>query len=303
MFMEAVKRSTGSVTRRRCREFYVAREAFFRSDFMVCESCFLRWNEKYNVGRYAVLVKDSEYVFIRQITRFMSLYKRRVWSVFGFLDKVDFQHHLVLEVNPHAFLRVANAYDFISKMWARLRANLFKKYGKFEFLRILEPHKSGFPHLHVLVFGIPFIDWNWLNQVWHEKYEGAGYVFRRDVGNSFNAVKYLLKYVNKMMATVGTEVQKSISRASTPFALDFSAILFASNKRLFSVSRGLLLMAGVRPVLKESKGYSYVGSVVSSLLDSFCVEHDLVVGQRFLRVVPTVSDLYENPLLFCIDGG
>jgi len=280
--------------------------------------------EHYNVGQYAVLNKGDEYVFIRQITRFMPLYKRRLWMRFGFLDKVPFCHHLVLEVNPHAFLRLCDAYGFINKMWARLRANLFKKYGKFEFLRILEPHRSGFPHLHVLVTGIPFIDWKWLDGVWHEKYAGAGFVFRRDVGSSFNAVKYLLKYVNKMVwesgsvalpsdishCTSGNE-DRSVSESGvhvvhqgsvtplTRFERLFSAILFASNKRLFSMSRGLLLLAGVRSVSKEPQGYRYLGSVEACQVEAYFKDKGLAVA-NFVRVKVEPQDLYDYSLVFFI---
>ena len=137
-----------AITRRRNRYFYDARDSFYcieRSmknslgmwcpDFKRLENVktwFECWMEHYNVGQYAVLQGEKDFVFVRQITRFMPLYKRRLWMRFGFLDKVVFQHHLVLEVNPEGFIWMVDAYGFINKMWARLRANLFKKYGKFQ---------------------------------------------------------------------------------------------------------------------------------------------------------------------------
>ena len=48
------------------------------------------------------------------------------------------------------FLRLFGFY-WINRSWAKLRSWLYKRYGHFEFVRVLEPHKSLRPHLHVLI--------------------------------------------------------------------------------------------------------------------------------------------------------
>lgn len=335
--------------RRRSKYFYEARRLFFRvgrlsllgkvkvgykdngkpkfdmyydqSPLVGMKSQFLWWCDEYNLGKYAVLQKNEEFCFISQVTRFMPLYKRRLWMRFGFLDKVRFEHHLVLEVNANAFMRLVDAYGFINRMFARLRANLFKKYGKFDFLRILEPHQSGFPHLHVLVAGIPFIDFNWLQSVWWKKYEGAGFVKRVSVRSSFNAVKYLLKYVNKMNVSSGGEGgfsptckagdttgaglkdEGSSQEFSAPLSLSFSAILFASNRRLFSMSRHLLGLAGLKPKVRERSGFKYLGSCTKVEFDVFCDVKGFEKGKHFYRYESDdiFGDLYEFPDVFMCD--
>src|SRR4030043_1228846 len=62
-----------------------------------------------------------------------------------------------------------------------------------------------------------------------EKY-GGGYVWIKLIEGRVNAVSYVLKYVNKTILGVDKT---------------YAALLFASNKRMFSMSRGLRDKLGV----------------------------------------------------------
>ena len=113
--------------------------------------------------------------------------------------------------------------------WAKLRRYIYKMYGKFDFLRILECHKSGRPHVHCLLTLQSFD-----SKVLHEKLwamwrkYGGGFIKVIDlrVRVGFDALAYVLKYVSK-----------TVKDASANKDVLYSALLFASNKRLFSVSQ------------------------------------------------------------------
>ena len=68
---------------------------------------------------------------------------------------------------------------------------------------------------------------------------------------------------------------------------------------MFSMSRDLLLLAGVKPVVGEPKGFVYLGSVEANVLEEFVG----VKGFMFYRCVPSTEDLYNYPLIFFVSEG
>lgn len=49
---------------------------------------------------------------------------------------------------------VLSCWETLGKKWNRMRTYIAKKQGKFDYLRIVEPHKKGgWPHMHILVKG------------------------------------------------------------------------------------------------------------------------------------------------------
>ena len=85
--------------------------------------------------------------------------------------------------------------------WNRLRALLKKKLGKnYPFVAVLEPHKDGYPHMHVLLFTNKFVfDHEKLSE-WCKEHN-LGYVvwLRRYWANGFRKkpIFYLIKYLSK----------------------------------------------------------------------------------------------------------
>lgn len=138
--------------------------------------------------------------------------------------------HIVLTIrkpdNPDTWLL---AYDVFKREWNRLLTNLrkihLKKYGVyFEcFFAILEPHKSGFPHLHIVI-NTPYylISQKELQKLW----KVGKVVWIRRVKNS-DDVLYLLKYLTKQF-----KVDKWDRKDWVYFSL-----LWKSGTRSYSVSR------------------------------------------------------------------
>lgn len=69
-------------------------------------------------------------------------------------------------------MRLEDELTFINKAWAKLKSWLLKRYGRFEFLKVLEFQKSGRPHLHVVIKGFPCVSHQDLTLIW-QKYGGG----------------------------------------------------------------------------------------------------------------------------------
>lgn len=120
-------------------------------------------------------------------------------------------------------------YEKMMEVFNTCRTSLVRKYGKFMYFRVHEPHQDGVPHLHVLFAGknvIPKSFYDDLQRLWQNG--GLGWVKLSTIKDkngrpikSFNdakhAVNYLCKYLTKGMQTAG------------------------KYKRVFSSSRGALM--------------------------------------------------------------
>jgi hypothetical protein len=241
--------------------------------------------EKYHLGRFVRLSREDEWLFIRCVNRFMEDYKMKLRRKLWPLRLVEWDLKSELTLDPSKFMRLIDEFAFIDKAWAKTRAWLYKRYGHFEFVKVLEVQKTGRPHLHVLLSGIVYIPHDELYAIW-QKY-GGGYVWIRPIEKSIDAVSYVLKYVNKTI--LGEDKI-------------YAALLFASNKRMFSMSHGLRDMLGVRNKM-EKQGYAFRGTIGESEVEAFCVEEN-VVYDDFVRtkITSEISCLY--PQLFDVfDGG
>lgn len=107
----------------------------------------------------------------------------------------------------------------LGQKWNRMRTYLAKKYGKFNYIRIVEPHKEGgWPHMHILVEGfqsLPKAD----DQItkW-----GFGWNYQCQRMPVKDAARYVAKYLTKEWPTTEADVHR-----------------VASKCRVVSVSRGM----------------------------------------------------------------
>lgn len=155
---------------------------------------------------------------------------------------------------------------------------------------VLEITKKGRPHLHVLTT-LPFIDVNEMREKW-VKY-GGGKQMRVDfLHRNFDTAGYVLKYVTKKLVNMGEE------------KVDLStALLFASNKRLFSMNdlrnRSML---DSHPRASETS-YEIKGSAPLSVVDSFCRETEIDI-RDFITIKPdnAALSLYHDIFGYFCDG-
>jgi hypothetical protein len=250
-------------------------------DLRLVKMHFGNWDEHYRSGRFVRLSKEDEYLFIRAVNRFSEDYKRRLRKKLWPLRLVEWDLKLELTLDPARFMRLIEEFAFVDKAWGKTRSWLYKRYGHFEFLKVLEVQKKGRPHLHILISGISYVPHEDLYAIW-QKY-GGGYVWIRPIGRSIDAVSYVLKYVNKTI----------LGEDKT-----YAALLFASNKRMFSMSQGLRDTLGVRRQSRK-QGYVFRGTVEESEVRAFCDE-EKVPYEDFVKAKLTTEVLYQYPQLFAV---
>jgi hypothetical protein len=88
----------------------------------------------------------------------------------------------------------------MSKAWEKIVAKIRRRWGSFEFVRVWELHKSGYPHLHIVSRGT-FIAQKWLSAEWDKM--GCGKIVDiRKIENSKHATIYITKYLGKSFGTL-----------------------------------------------------------------------------------------------------
>ena len=86
---------------------------------------------------------------------------------------------------------------YISKLWSKLRVYLKRKIGEeIIFIAVKEWHKSGYPHLHVLIN--KFIAQKWLSSAW-SRLGGGKIVHIKKIEDINKTGRYVCKYMTKGM--------------------------------------------------------------------------------------------------------
>lgn len=114
---------------------------------------------------------------------------------------------------------VLDCWDTLGKKWNRMRTYIAKKYGKFDYLRMVEPHKKGgWPHLHILIKGC-VIDKKITKMItkW-----GFGWNMECQRISNKDASEYVSKYLTKAWPSENADLLRQQSKT-----------------RIVSVSRGM----------------------------------------------------------------
>lgn len=108
---------------------------------------------------------------------------------------------LTLTVSAKDFPDPAQAADELKRglRLLRLRLKRAEKLTNFQFLAVFEKHKSGHPHLHLLIKG-KFIPWQVLRKMW-EEITGSFMVDIRRISTVGQAALYCAKYIGKDLSS------------------------------------------------------------------------------------------------------
>lgn len=105
------------------------------------------------------------------------------------------ERFITLTCDPGRFEDAIDAAETMNKQYAKLVEKIRKKYGTFEYIKVWELHKSGFPHLHILARGT-FISQKWLSETWSNL--GIGEIVDiRKIRSKVQTTKYVMKYMGK----------------------------------------------------------------------------------------------------------
>lgn len=96
-----------------------------------------------------------------------------------------------------------NAETHLKKNWNKLRTAIAKKYGKFEYIWVVEKQRDGYPHLHVILLGkniAPAGVYEYIKALWNNTYEMGFFWLNKVQGGPKTISAYLSKYISKGMA-------------------------------------------------------------------------------------------------------
>jgi hypothetical protein len=92
-----------------------------------------------------------------------------------------------------------------------------KRFGKFEYLRVVEQTDKGWPHYHMMCRS-DYVPQQIIKKTWDEL-TGAKIVDIREVKQFFNSFQYLVKYLTKLHHVDWTERHVTYSRGFFPVAI------------------------------------------------------------------------------------
>lgn len=114
---------------------------------------------------------------------------------------------ITLTVNPRMHNDPRAAYDATRRSIPKLSERLRKGYTEFEFFRVLEATKKGWPHYH-LITRCPYIPQQEISDHW-KKLTGAPIVDVRKMDKTTNAYWYVVKYLGKQLKIPWTDRRAS----------------------------------------------------------------------------------------------
>lgn len=121
---------------------------------------------------------------------------------------------LTLTIDPALWPDPRAAFDGTRRKIPDLSRRLRQRFSEFEYLRVTELTKGGWPHYHMLVRS-PYIPHAVVKAQWNQL-TGATIVDIRQVKQHFVAYRYLVKYLAKMSEIGWTERHVSYSRRFFP---------------------------------------------------------------------------------------
>ena len=148
-------------------------------------------------------------------------------------------------------LTIPESFELLKKSWKNLSMMIRHILPGTEYIWIVEPHKTGYPHLHVVLFSDVSIGiQEKIKTLWSEKYQagsfdhGAQFEIRRPDQAIESLRNYLMKYIAK--GFISTESRYG-GEGWTAAELVFNACVWEGGYRTFQPSRGLQKTLGWTP--------------------------------------------------------
>ena len=160
------------------------------------------------------------------------------------------------------------AHEEMQKDFAKLIKALKKRHGNFFYIKVVEKHKDGFPHIHVLLSGNAISGKNIkeeIEELWRYKY-GMGFCWIVLIKKGFRAgIKYITKYLVKDLKN--NEPENNYGHIQS----------MGKYKRIFTASKGALVKIDNKDTdwLQSKITLGFVGDNVNGETQIF--ERDLFI--------------------------
>lgn len=226
--------------------------------------------------------------------QYCSNINRRYWRkfIFNFLDEnpnIQWSFHTFTLPSKYRKMSLSDCWQFIRNSWQKLIQSLTRLYGKFEYVRVIELHRDGTPHIHLLAgFSVPVDDLSksksadrqYIKKLKHSyvvdtktgprRYKSIlsrlGYGYITNSQNARNGARQSTAYITKYLTKMDSDIESLVSRAKV---------------RIVSVSRGFkpkrAKIDGSWRVLKHLNyaDYAYHKQILDLNLDKVTTVEDL----------------------------
>ncbi len=153
-------------------------------------------------------------------------------------------------------LTIPESFGLLKNSWVYLRHAIRYYLPDTSWCWIMEPHKSGYPHLHTVLFSDVTIGVQQsIKKLWAEKYKAGSYEHGIDFtanrsDTSIQSIRnYLMKYVAKSFTSTGSKFGEDTWSAGE---LVFNALAWKNRWRFFGASRDLCKVMAYDKVKDES---------------------------------------------------
>lgn len=125
--------------------------------------------------------------------------RKLVKSISKWARKKGLDRFLTLTLQPSKLPDYARSpyqsYYYMMYVWRKFRVYLYRRYGRISYVWVVEPHKSGFCHIHILIDR--FIPQRWISSVF-SRLGGGKIVHIERVKKMRDVSSYVGKYMGKM---------------------------------------------------------------------------------------------------------
>lgn len=171
---------------------------------------------------------------------------------FWFEQQEDRPVTLVTLTSKQAGMSISSAWFELNKSRDKLRKLIFKYFGAVDYFWVVEPHKSGYAHYHMMVFaaidnetkdkrgqGIE----DKFRDLWAKKYKTGSHTYGLDFAQKKDddKIKHLKKYLQKYLEK-GFLLDKW-----TPGMLKFNAAMHDTGFRMYGASKNIREMMNIIP--------------------------------------------------------
>ena len=173
-------------------------------------------------------------------------------------------------------LTIPEALCLLKNSWVYLRYAIRYYLPDTPWVWIMEPHKTGYPHLHVILFAdVSEEVQDAIKKLWSEKYKAGSYEHgvdfvvskpRQSIGSIRN---YLMKYIAKSFTSTGSKFGES--EIWGVGELVFNALVWKNGWRLFGASRDLCKVMAYQRKKDEKEVIWYATEMVSTDGKSYLV--------------------------------
>lgn len=203
-------------------------------------------------SRFNEIKKEQEYMYRDYVTRFDEEYKDELRAKFQSLERFDNFVEVEITVDMKRFTSIGEACSKLNESFDKVKRALNEKVGRnLDYLRCLEVYgdktETINPHLHILFFGIKYLVQKDYIIEKVKKY-GLGENINVSSGRELeekDAVSYAVKHATGGATKKSEDGEvyfetENGDRATKGGDLRYCSLIWATNKRTWSVSRSLL---------------------------------------------------------------